>query len=579
MRFADALAELETAQVLVGTQFAHDLVFDAVLRSVPRAIAEHTHAEVARWLAQQNGEPARIARHWIAARRAEQALPWLEQAAQRARDALRNVEQLQFLDLRAEIEASLGQRAAAFETGLAALLVYADHEREATQCAQRCDVLEALADSDAQRIRVCIERANVATRRREMEQAESLARRALAAAQLSGETALVQRSQITLFEVLVTTLQNAEALSLGEACLGWISDASDREWRRNLHAALGVLYDNTGQLERALAQIAIARRACEGHPEEGNIAVLLGNEAALLVQAGKARQAWEQGQAALRLAAQLERVTSTGPELLTLANAAVLLGQYGSALHWADRAEQVLREAAPAGVAIAENYRATCHLHLGQRARALQCLQRIGDDPTAMLSARVRMHQLRCRLSREVGEATLPHVEAGLALLPEGARPNQRASLRIERALGLPGPQALVELQAVHDFAQRCGYTGHVLEARMHAARIAVTVSTALAREHALAALNLARQCEPVVSYRGELWLCCARAFEACGDVQRLRAVLTEAFDWIAATAEQQVPAEFRDSFLNRNPVNRDLRAWASRLDIAGSASTLARGG
>jgi hypothetical protein len=63
MQFADALNGLEAAHVLRGTQFAHDLVFDAVLGSVPQAIARHTHAQVAAWLEQHGGEPARVAAH------------------------------------------------------------------------------------------------------------------------------------------------------------------------------------------------------------------------------------------------------------------------------------------------------------------------------------------------------------------------------------------------------------------------------------------------------------------------------------------------------------------------------------
>jgi len=48
---AEPWHELERAQVLKGEQFAHDLVDDALLRSVPAAIARHLHARVAEWLA------------------------------------------------------------------------------------------------------------------------------------------------------------------------------------------------------------------------------------------------------------------------------------------------------------------------------------------------------------------------------------------------------------------------------------------------------------------------------------------------------------------------------------------------
>ena len=61
MQFADAVNELEAAQVLRGTAFAHDLVFDAVRDSVPAGgrAARHAPAWPA-WLEPHGGEPARV---------------------------------------------------------------------------------------------------------------------------------------------------------------------------------------------------------------------------------------------------------------------------------------------------------------------------------------------------------------------------------------------------------------------------------------------------------------------------------------------------------------------------------------
>ena len=48
-------------------------------------------------------------------------------------------------------------------------------------------------------------------------------------------------------------------------------------------------------------------------------------------------------------------------------------------------------------------------------------------------------------------------------------------------------------------------------------------------------------------------------------------AVLRSTVDWIQQTTARHVPAEFRDSFMHRNPVNRDLLAAASRLGTQGT--------
>jgi hypothetical protein len=69
----------------------------------------------------------------------------------------------------------------------------------------------------------------------------------------------------------------------------------------------------------------------------------------------------------------------------------------------------------------------------------------------------------------------------------------------------------------------------------------------------------------PNYSYRAEVWLVAARAL-ADEDPDAQRRLIGQAARWVTETAQQRVPAEFRDSFLHRNPVNRELLALASRL-------------
>ncbi|HQR20737.1 MAG TPA: BTAD domain-containing putative transcriptional regulator [Burkholderiaceae bacterium] len=112
---ADAWRELESAQVLRDNTFAHDLVADAVLRTLPSAIAKHLHAEVARWLQMHDGEPARIAHHWLDAARLEEAIPQLMLSAERARRAGRAAEAGRFMLKAGETHERLGQVDKAFE--------------------------------------------------------------------------------------------------------------------------------------------------------------------------------------------------------------------------------------------------------------------------------------------------------------------------------------------------------------------------------------------------------------------------------------------------------------------------------
>jgi hypothetical protein len=42
--------------------------------------------------------------------------------------------------------------------------------------------------------------------------------------------------------------------------------------------------------------------------------------------------------------------------------------------------------------------------------------------------------------------------------------------------------------------------------------------------------------------------------------------VVRRGAQWLQRTAADEVPSEFRDSFLHRNPVNRELLVLATRL-------------
>jgi len=78
--------------------FAHDLIQEATLRTLPTALARHLHACVATWLQEHAGEPARLAAHWQAAGLPLQAVPWLERAADRAHAQWRPVEEAGLLN-------------------------------------------------------------------------------------------------------------------------------------------------------------------------------------------------------------------------------------------------------------------------------------------------------------------------------------------------------------------------------------------------------------------------------------------------------------------------------------------------
>jgi hypothetical protein len=69
----------------------------------------------------------------------------------------------------------------------------------------------------------------------------------------------------------------------------------------------------------------------------------------------------------------------------------------------------------------------------------------------------------------------------------------------------------------------------------------------------------------PADTYPAEEWWIAHEVFAAAGDGAVAAEALGRGVAWIQRTALPNVPDEFKDSFLNRNPVNRSILTTASR--------------
>ena len=71
---------------------------------------------------------------------------------------------------------------------------------------------------------------------------------------------------------------------------------------------------------------------------------------------------------------------------------------------------------------------------------------------------------------------------------------------------------------------------------------------------------------EPNDRYGGERWRVAVRVLAAAGRREGANRVLRVAVESIRRIARDELPPAFRDAFLRRNPVNRELLALAVRL-------------
>ncbi len=81
---AESFAELERLQVLRGTAFAHDLIYETTLAGIPTPVKMLLHERVAQWLETNKANPARIAQHYLEAGDGVKAVPFLLEAGREA---------------------------------------------------------------------------------------------------------------------------------------------------------------------------------------------------------------------------------------------------------------------------------------------------------------------------------------------------------------------------------------------------------------------------------------------------------------------------------------------------------------
>jgi hypothetical protein len=89
------------------------------------------------------------------------------------------------------------------------------------------------------------------------------------------------------------------------------------------------------------------------------------------------------------------------------------------------------------------------------------------------------------------------------------------------------------------------------------------------ARPHVEAALHLAKTYLPDSFYLPEMWLVAGQVLSALGRVVDAQRAVADGLAWVKHVHDNHVPSEFRDSFRQRNVVNRELFALAARWAAA----------
>ncbi len=555
LALADPWQELQSAQVLQDAAFAHDLVAQAVLDGLPAAVARELHGAIARWLQDRDGEPARIARHWLATGEDERALPWLHRAAERARRSLRPREAAGYLQQAVDIELERSPQAQAFATleRLLQLRLLVDQDAALLALIDRMD---ALAATPKQKAAALLARADFRMHRFDgLAEGRAAAERAAQLADESGEPLLRLEARATSAVLQAMCGDYETALRNVDTFIGEVPAVEDTPHRCNLLGKGAYVMARAGRTREGGALFDEAARQAQAHPQVQLVALANAAQARLQLNDPEGALARLQRSDALRAAHDGLKGSGHTNAWMTVW-ALKLLGRYAEALALFDALIEEMGVRSPGKLASVYVDRASLWLELGQPARAHQDREHarrvmVRHDHVGLRLLDLRMAASGLSAMPVDADMNMPHINAVQARLIESTLLDGAArASRVE--------QALAE-------ARRCGYRGLEASALARRARLRAAAGeqeAAVADARAAAALAEGRNTDDL-SFPA-LALHAAGVLQGAGQGAEARALLDSAVVWLDRVAAP-LPLPLQSSLRERNPVHRLLLERARR--------------
>ncbi|MGE5338755.1 MAG: hypothetical protein ACM3PU_13060, partial [Gemmatimonadota bacterium] len=562
---AEPWRELEAAQVIRDNAFAHDLIFEATLRSVPQQIAQLMNRAIAVFLDARSAPAARIAEHWADAREWSRAGKAFAAAALDARRMSQRTSEVELWQRACDSYERAGEHDPAF-----------DARRESIESlilihgvARATEVVAALlseARSDAQRVAALTAHAHLRLMAADHAAGIAAAREAHEMAR-GFDSPWPQFEAARLLAIGLSQQERAgEALQLIEPFREVVEREGTREQRGKFWADYAYALNSARRLRATADALTHAIDNARALGDIGELATLTSNLALVNGNLGLLDASLEQ---ALRARALREQLGETGGPPgaaidMYIGMYSGMLGRYREALASLDAALDVfIRDQQTVWIAVASNHKAGILLDLGQSARARKAL----DYATPTIdSVRARRAVLESRIERFSGRSGEEQIRTAVVALGEQGDLFVRMLTQLDEARMLPASRAVALCDSVRHTAEQLEYEGVAIKARLWSARHRLRsgdVQSSAAELHEL--LPHLETVRPADMYFPEAWWIAFEVLEANQEEAAASAALRRGADWIRDTAAPNVPDEFRDSFLDRNPVNRAILTTASR--------------
>lgn len=561
LELADAWAELEAAQVLHGGRFAHDLIAEAALASVPATIAAVLHGDMAAFLERQAGEPARIAEHWLAAGEPRKAAPALVAAADRAMDAWRPDEAAPRYEQAAVIYADAGDRRQAFDArfqGAAALVQQAHGERLSTLH----DALLDLADDEGQLAMAATFLVNTLFEQRRFDEAGDAA---LHAAQQARRAGLAEIEAEHLYSLGLLHWQQRQLVEATEcverACdliAGVPPDKRILKWHlteAQAHHVLGYFLSAAGRYDEGEARLGEARRQSLRAGDAKSVRDVDRALSGFVLERGDLARALALSASAMAWNDKtVPDAVGTAHLLTRHADLLMLDGQLGRALELHQQATALCEANATPHFA-APIRLALLHHALGRPdlARSALRTRAARAEPAALVE---RLHLQAALLATGAGGDPCALFDA----LPSIADPGTRVTLLCLAAAAADPAQLLPLLDA--DLAATRGLGAHGLALSLEVRRAGALLALGRGDEAVRAAMHAWQRVGEGIC-GGDMLPDLAAALGpalAVADPRLADSLAARAWSWLRAAATTLPPA-WQDNYLARTPARSFLKA------------------
>lgn len=565
---ADAWTELEGAQILRDGAFAHDLIVDATVRAVRDTRAADLHRAIGAYLDTRGAPSARVAEHWYLAGEWSHAARQYDAAARAQFAASRYLEAADLFRRAADCFERAGDQPGR-HAALQELAGYQLKAFDLTGARDAAEELQRIAANDEQRGWALDRLVDVLNMSRDDDRAaEAAAAEMRELGHAAGKPWMVFNATRKLAIALAHQGRHDDALALFDTQQDWI-EANLHEWNVQVwFCDQGFVLDLADRRELAVATYLRAEMLARKHENWAVAYAALRNLSFVHAWTGRLDTAVRASDQAAGFSGRLgEALVERNPR--DAARRGALLrdaGRLAQALALLRGAHAgLVRGGSPYWLAYCEDQLALLFALLGQPARARDLID--ADRRSLPPESRLSRWLVRARIARAEGRPAPAWTEIEARSVSDPACPARwQLLVRLEQARSLDVAAALDVCAEVATLARTRELGGIELAAlALAAARAGAADLLSAATEFAQRAHSLAETTWPIGISMPELCLSVHRGLATAGDAAVVSLAVERAVRWIEEQALPNVPPEFKDSFLSRNPAHRAVLTRVGR--------------